>query len=397
MVVQYDRLLFESIGLFFVLCILLKEVQTGQRNQLMLQRTAITYSTNYKREQRLSFKITFNMKSQSDKAKKGEVKFRKKLFQQQVEGKAVFGDEYDAKGIEKILAERMKRTLEQMTLLKEKGVVLSPYLEIGAERCQRSLVMENNLGANGAAVDISYDMLKSCDYYKRVFNKDRVPLRICCDANNLPFMSDSIPFVFCYETLHHFPDPFPIVKEIYRVLSPGGHFFFDEEPYKKVLHLNVYNDKKLYSKESVSSGKIRRILDHFLARRSCNEVEHQIVENDEITIGNWRRALALFEEKNITLQSSLKKGIISDLFCPENYLNFFLAYLLGGGISGVCGKSGSYFKKKFSIQDVFICPSCAEKGREFRLDQRNSLFFAAIAATLIRCLMVLCFCFLMRN
>ncbi|MEN4006265.1 MAG: class I SAM-dependent methyltransferase [Methanobacteriaceae archaeon] len=141
--------------------------------------------------------------------------------------------------MKKILSDRMKKTFEQMILLKESGAVLSPYIEIGAERCQRSLVMENDLKATGAAIDISYDMLKSCDYYKDVFNKSKVPLRICCDANNLPFITNSIPFVFCYETLHHFPDPTPILKEIHRVLSPGGHFFFDDEPYKKVLHIQL--------------------------------------------------------------------------------------------------------------------------------------------------------------
>jgi hypothetical protein len=106
------------------------------------------------------------MAQQSVKTQKGEIEFRKKLFRQQIDGEHLFDDEYDAKGIEKILAERMKKTYEQMTLLKGRGVALSPYLEIGAERCQRSLVMENDLDASGVAVDISYDMLKSCDYYK---------------------------------------------------------------------------------------------------------------------------------------------------------------------------------------------------------------------------------------
>ena len=147
------------------------------------------------------------MKQQSVKSKKGEIEFRRKFFQSQVEGKCILNDEFNAKDIEKILSDRMKKTFENIILLKKSGVALSPYVEIGAERCQRSLVMENDLGATGAAVDISYDMLKSCDYYKGVFNKRKTLLRICCDANSLPFMTDSIPFVFCYQTLHHFTPP----------------------------------------------------------------------------------------------------------------------------------------------------------------------------------------------
>ena len=68
------------------------------------------------------------------------------------------------------------------------------------------------------------------------FQKKNAPERICCDANTLPFAQNSLPFVFCFETLHHFPDPTPVVHEIYRVLCPGGWFYFNEEPFKKVLY-----------------------------------------------------------------------------------------------------------------------------------------------------------------
>lgn len=142
------------------------------------------------------------MKYQSVKAQQGEIAFRKKLVQQHIEGQNIFHDEFNGAGIEKILAERMKKTLHQMTGLKERGLTISTYIEIGAERCQRALIMENDLGGTGAVLDISYEMLKSCDYYQPKFGKIRSLLRICCDIHRLPIMSNSIPFVFCYETLH---------------------------------------------------------------------------------------------------------------------------------------------------------------------------------------------------
>ena len=108
----------------------------------------------------------------------------------------------------------MKKTFEQITeLKKETYLKISPFIEIGAERCQRSLVMQNDFRADGAAVDISYDRLKSADYYRKVFKKEKMPVRICCDAYNLPFLNNFVPFIFCYETLHHFLDPSPIVNE----------------------------------------------------------------------------------------------------------------------------------------------------------------------------------------
>lgn len=58
------------------------------------------------------------------------------------------------------------------------------------------------------------------------------PLRLCCDANRLPLRSDAVPFVFCYEFLHHFPELTPVIRKIHRILA-GGTFFFSEEPYHR--------------------------------------------------------------------------------------------------------------------------------------------------------------------
>ncbi len=298
-------------------------------------------------------------------SKKGEIDFRKKLVQQQVEGKSVLSDEYSEEGIREVLKERMKNTFERMDSLKRQGVVLSPYLEIGAERCQRSLVMENDFQANGAACDISYDMLKSCDHYSKAFDKKKIPMRICCDANSLPFRSNSMPFVFSYETLHHFPDPAPIVKEIHRVLSPDGYFFFDEEPYRQIAHINLYRAKNLYSQEKLQASKLKRRLDLFLAERTCNEVRHGIIENDQISIPAWKRALSVFDEKDVQLQALGR--ITAKLFEQTHRIRYSLAYLLGGKISGLCHKKG--IRGATTVREALACPSCRENGRESSLVQ----------------------------
>ncbi len=313
------------------------------------------------------------MQSQQVESQKGEIEFRKKLVKQQVEDAAIFADEYDKTSIEAILRQRMQMTVEQISALKVKGVPISPYLEIGAERGQRALAMENDLAATGAAVDLSYDMLKSCAYYQKVFNKNKIPLRICCDANHLPFASGSVPFIFCYETLHHFPDPAPIVKEIHRVLSPGGYFLFNEEPYKKMLHLGLYEGKKIYSQESLSAGQIRKVFDFFFAKKHCNETEFGIIENEEISLQAWKQALSVFYENEIGL-SSVKNRIHSELFHPRNLVKHVLASWFGGTISGVSRKAGERRNGSHAILDTVICPSCLNDAAEVTIAPVNSAF-----------------------
>lgn len=314
------------------------------------------------------------MRQQKISNQKGEIEFRKRLYLHQVGKENAIENEFDSVSIEQILLKRMEKTLDQITQLKKEKIYLSPYLEIGAERCQRSLVMENDLGlSGGASADISFDMLKSCEYYKGVFKKDKAPIRVCCDANNLPFKTSSIPFVFLYETLHHFPDPHPITTEIYRVLQPGGYFFFDEEPVKRILHLNLYKGEKMYSKTKRKKNYLRRVLDYFFREQNCNETEYGIIENQQITLRAWKRALKIFDKRSVVIESI--KNIQSDLFRPSSYLSYFIIYLFGSSISGLLQKDGVLDKEQIiPISSSFICPECKVHGMESLLNRNTKNF-----------------------
>lgn len=314
------------------------------------------------------------MKKQSTQSQLGEIEFRKKLIEQQVEGKQIFDDEFDAPDIERIMADRMRTTVERMSRLQERKVTISPYIELGAERCQRALAMENELGAVGAAVDISYDMLKSGAYYRTRFQREHMPLRICCDANTLPMLSGSLPFVFCYQTLHHFPELAPIIQEIYRVLAPGGSFLFSEEPYKKALHVHLYRRRAVYTHRFRLLNIIQKFLDYFMADMVCNEVEYGINENHAIPLREWRQVLDVFDEHEVTLRT-LVLPVQSELYDPSSHLKYLLAYLLGGGVSGVCRKSAASSPvSKPEILQALACPSCLRKGVESPVHQNGDMF-----------------------
>jgi ubiquinone/menaquinone biosynthesis C-methylase UbiE/ferredoxin len=304
------------------------------------------------------------MNRQSVDSKKGEILFRYKLYQQHVNGKSVFEDEFNKDEILEIMKARVEKSEIEFEKMGQKGIVFSPFLEIGAERCQRSMLLTNNFNAEGFAVDISLDSLKSAQYFAQVLGFKKLPVRVCCDAYNLPFRNNSFPFCFCYETLHHFPDPSPIIQEIWRVLDTG-YFFFAEEPIRRSLKINLYRkNRKIYSMEEKGKSKFIKIVESFISNSSCNEEEYGIVENCNISIANWKRILGNFD-RDIILSDPL--GIIScNLDSPKISLKRVLVSLLGGNIRGLC-----YAKKKDvgvqateKIFDLIGCPNCLEVTQE---------------------------------
>ncbi len=308
---------------------------------------------------------------QKTENQRGEIEFRRKLVKQQVEGEVSFEDEFSGEEMSNILRERMDETQRTMSYISGKGVRISPYIEIGAERCQRSLVMESDLKLTGAAVDLSFDMLKSCAYYSEKFGKERIPLRICVDIYRMPFRSGSVPFVFCYQTLHHFPDPTPIIRETHRIIQPGGSMFFAEEPYKKGFHLPLYKGSSSFSVKHRSRSAFRKALDHLFAKEICNEVEHGVVENDDISLKRWRQSLNMFRKRDVHIKSL---PVESDLYRPESLLRYLFNWFWGGEIKGLLTKEGSLPEDNSPITETLICADCLVDGKEVDLIEGDSVY-----------------------
>jgi SAM-dependent methyltransferase/uncharacterized protein YbaR (Trm112 family) len=294
--------------------------------------------------------------SQSIDNLKGEIAFRAKLAIQHVSGEVLLPDYYKKEEHDRILSERVNATHDQMRKLAERRIHLSPFLELGAERGQRSLVLVNDFNATGIAADISYQQLTTVEHFGRLFGRPGLPYRVCCDANNLPFRSNSIPFIFCYEFLHHFPSPVPVVKEIHRVLA-DGYFYFDEEPFKRMLKFVLYRRRaKIYSKRALARSKLFRLLEDLISEPSCDEEEHGILENHDIPLSEWMTALKVFDESDITLVSMNRwQSKLDDRLRLSNVPNF----LLGGSISGLCRKKVPVpSNSPASVEDLLGCPNC---------------------------------------
>jgi SAM-dependent methyltransferase/uncharacterized protein YbaR (Trm112 family) len=294
------------------------------------------------------------------KSKAGEVKFRAQLYEQQVLGNEAIPGELSSTQMLAAMRERMQKTRSDLEPLGQANLLQPPFLELGAERCQRSLVLANDFGLDGFAADLSLDSLRYAEFLASQEGLSRIPQRVCCDAHKLPFADNSIGFAFCYQTLHHFPDPTPIVQELYRVLRPGAVLYVNEEPIRRTWKVNLW---RRHVRPKGAENKYWRyakdyILD-FISEPHVNEVEYGICENDDITLRQWERIFGETASKGIQLRMlPLPKSLSQIKHSSGSWgLRSWLCQGLGGILTATVEpkKAGS---RDAYAQESLCCPVC---------------------------------------
>ena len=159
-----------------------------------------------------------------------------------------------------------------------------------------------------------------------------------------------------HSRITHFPSLGPITHEIYRVLS-DGYFYFDEEPFKRVLRLILYTQKrKIYAEDMLRRNKYLTMLESFVSEPTCDEVEHGILENNDISLAEWMNAMSIFDEHDVDLVSihNLTSKLDHHLRL-SNIPNF----LLGGIVAGLCRKKLKVQRtSQIDITELLGCPDC---------------------------------------
>lgn len=112
-------------------------------------------------------------------------------------------------------------------------------LEIGCGRGIGVEVIFRHFGASHVtALDVDPQMIALAKKRLSAYNQDRLELSVG-EATELPAGDATFDAVFDFGILHHVPDWQRAVKEIARVLKPGGLFYF-EEVTKQALDRWVY-------------------------------------------------------------------------------------------------------------------------------------------------------------
>jgi len=292
---------------------------------------------------------------QTTNHKVNEIEFRRKLANQGItDSHLIIPESLNKKETLDILTDRISKTRKDIKQLINSGIIVNPYLEIGAERVQRALMLENEFGYHGFAIDISLESLKYAEIVADHFNYNIMPIRIACDAYNLPFQDSSIPFAFSYQTLHHFPNPKPICHEVSRVLINNGHFFINEEPVKGSLtdYTRIYKIQgHRYPPIAKLLGKLNLL--GLVTDFGNLERTHGILE-EEFKLDTWVKAFSDFYIKTLMV----RRFEIDPLF--HNYKHT-LIQLVGGFMETLLKvkKPASVdFSKDAYLINFLRCPNC---------------------------------------
>lgn len=298
---------------------------------------------------------------QPRKAKIGEVLFRRQLSNQHLGRGQAFPGQPDEKQIIGVLAQRVVDSRSIFKNLLEQNVPLSPYLEIGAEKCQRASLLSSEFWGKGFALDLSFESLKSAQFFAKKLKLKKMPVLVCADAENLPFADNSLPFVFAFETLHHFPHPKRVLLEMERVCSNGGHVYFSEEPVLQSVNVALWRrDFNLNSFEKV----LRKLyLLPFMSTLGGSETKYNVIEN-QFSLSTWKDALSLFPDLELMFEPVFwgpKSKTVGAKWQINPLTRLFMA-IEGGGITALAKiKKAQKPKTLKNIFEVLVCPKCHRK------------------------------------
>jgi ubiquinone/menaquinone biosynthesis C-methylase UbiE/uncharacterized protein YbaR (Trm112 family) len=210
-------------------------------------------------------------------------------------------------------------------------------LDVGANTAGEAEVLAFK-GYKIIATDINEIALSYSFFRSKKFRKKN-PIYYAADAHNLPFEDDLFDNVITFEVLHHLENVEVALKELYRVLKPGGKIFAYEpyayNPYRRLAELRYYligSIEKSFSKKVLrnifykTGFKVKSIEKHALPpsdwkkkhvslfRAHLKDLYFYLSKTFLPLFGN----LLVVAEKPVTDQKTLKKikSIHDHLICP---------------------------------------------------------------------------------
>ncbi|MGC8882665.1 MAG: methyltransferase domain-containing protein [Bryobacteraceae bacterium] len=242
---------------------------------------------------------------------------------------------------------------------------LTPFLEIGANAGHSSYMLANRFDAEGYALDISFDALRYGQYLRTAWNLGRSPILVAGDATRLPFRDGSIAFVMGFQMLSQFMDIDAVLREVRRVLAPGGVYFFAEEPIRRLLSLRLYRAPYPDRMNALERTLWRwGLLDYFAADviGAWQEESFGIRQNHRYGLRDWLAIIGRHfgESRVLTFPRAAgwaNRAVVRALRLLPGYTEARAARFLGGTLAALCRKPGT-LPPSLPLHECLACPDC---------------------------------------
>ena len=149
------------------------------------------------------------------------------------------------------------RTLYPVLLSKLAHIPFQRALDLGCGTGEMmKMLLQSDDQRELYGIDLSEKMLSVAE--GKLSGKVRLVLG---DSEHLPFTDNFFDVVYCNDSFHHYPAPENVIREVQRVLKPGGTFLIGDcwQPLVGRAIMNFYmrhskeGDVKIYSKEEMVS------------------------------------------------------------------------------------------------------------------------------------------------
>ncbi len=133
----------------------------------------------------------------------------------------------------------------------------------------------------------------------REYTKDNLIEYVGGDFHQLPFADDSFNHIWSMEAFYYSQKPLKVLKEIRRILCPGGTFFcavnfFEESEHTHKWQNNISIDMQLWSREEYRENFREGGL-HVAEQDTIPDREVEIPPEDEFPIKDWDSRKAMID------------------------------------------------------------------------------------------------------
>ena len=176
------------------------------------------------------------------------------------------------------------------------GLADKDVLEIGVGMGSHAQLLAAHSGSF-TGIDLTSYAIESTTRRMKLFGLDKPSVRILrMDAENLEFEDASFDFVWSWGVIHHSSNTLNVLKEIHRVLRPGGRVT------TMVYHRNFWN---YYVYSGFFGGIVKR---HLFRTGSLHEVRQTEIDGALArfyTVPEWKSLVSeLFEVEDVRIMGS---------------------------------------------------------------------------------------------